>query len=46
MIIVKIMGVVMERDRECRLLLNDLNDILSEQCLGERVRCRYLNVIR
>ena len=33
----------MERDRECRLLLNDLNDILSEQCLEQRVRCRYLN---
>lgn len=35
--------VEMERDRECRLLLNDLNDILSEQCLEQRVRCRYLN---
>lgn len=33
----------MECDRECRLLLNDLNDILSEQCLEQRVRCRYLN---
>ena len=33
----------MERDRECRRLLNDLNDILSEQCLEQRVRCRYLN---
>lgn len=33
----------MERDRECRLLLNDLNDILSEQCLEQRVMCRYLN---
>ena len=33
----------MERDREYRLLLNDLNDILSEQCLEQRVRCRYLN---
>ena len=33
----------MERDRECRLLLNDLNGILSEQCLEQRVRCRYLN---
>lgn len=33
----------MERDRECRQLLNDLNDILSEQCLEQRVRCRYLN---
>ena len=37
------MNVEMERDRECRLLLNDLNDILSEQCLEQRVRCRYLN---
>ena len=36
-------AVEMERDRECRLLLNDLNDILSEQCLEQRVRCRYLN---
>ena len=35
--------VEMECDRECRLLLNDLNGILSEQCLGQRVRCRYLN---
>ena len=35
--------VEMECDRECRLLLNDLNDILSEQCLEQRVRCRYLN---
>ena len=33
----------MECDRECRLLLNDLNGILSEQCLEQRVRCRYLN---
>ena len=33
----------MERDRECRLLLNDWNGILSEQCLEQRVRCRYLN---
>ena len=36
-------AVEMERDRECRLLLNDLNGILSEQCLEQRVRCRYLN---
>lgn len=36
-------AVEMERDRACRLLLNDLNDILSEQCLEQRVRCRYLN---
>ena len=36
-------AVEMERDRECRLLLNDLNDILSEQCLEQRVRCKYLN---
>lgn len=36
-------AVEMERDRECRLLLNDLNDILSEQCLEQRIRCRYLN---
>lgn len=36
-------AVEMERDRECRLLLNDLNDILSEQCLEQRVMCRYLN---
>lgn len=36
-------AVEMECDRECRLLLNDLNDILSEQCLEQRVRCRYLN---
>ena len=36
-------AVEMERDRECRLLLNDLNDILSKQCLEQRVRCRYLN---
>lgn len=36
-------AVEMERDRECRQLLNDLNDILSEQCLEQRVRCRYLN---
>ena len=35
--------VEMEFDRECRLLLNDLNGILSEQCLEQRVRCRYLN---
>ena len=28
---------------KCRLLLNDLNGILSEQCLEQRVRCRYLN---
>ena len=35
--------VEMECDRECRLLLNDLNCILSEQCLEQRVRCRYLN---
>lgn len=33
----------MECDRECRLLLNDLNDILSEQCLEQRVGRRYLN---
>ena len=33
----------MECDRECRLLLNDLSGILSEQCLEQRVRCRYLN---
>ena len=33
----------MECDRECRLLLNDWNGILSEQCLEQRVRCRYLN---
>lgn len=33
----------MECDREYRLLLNDLNGILSEQCLEQRVRCRYLN---
>lgn len=36
-------AVEMECDRECRLLLNDLNGILSEQCLEQRVRCRYLN---
>ena len=35
--------VEMECDRECRLLLNDLKGILSEQCLEQRVRCRYLN---
>ena len=35
--------VEMECDRECRLLLYDLNGILSEQCLEQRVRCRYLN---
>lgn len=29
--------VEMECDRECRLLLNDLNGILSEQCLEQRV---------
>ena len=39
----------MECDRECRLLLNDLNGILSEQCLEQRVRCeravtRTLNI--
>ena len=33
----------MECNRECRLLLNDLKGILSEQCLEQRVRCRYLN---
>lgn len=33
----------MECDRECRLLLNDLNGILSEQCLEQRVGRRYLN---
>ena len=37
--------VEMECDRECRLLLNDLNGILSEQCLEQRVRCRYLKCI-
>ena len=36
-------AVEMECDRECRLLLNDWNGILSEQCLEQRVRCRYLN---
>ena len=36
-------AVEMECDREYRLLLNDLNGILSEQCLEQRVRCRYLN---
>ena len=36
-------AVEMECDRECRLLLNDLNGILSEQCLEQRVMCRYLN---
>lgn len=36
-------AVEMECDRECRLLLNDLSGILSEQCLEQRVRCRYLN---
>lgn len=36
-------AVEMECDRECRLLLNDLNDILSEQCLEQRVGRRYLN---
>lgn len=33
----------MECDRDCRLLLNDLNGILSEQCLEQRFRCGYLN---
>ena len=33
----------MECNRECRLLLNDLNRILLEQCLEQRVRCGYLN---
>lgn len=33
----------MECNRECRLLLNDLNRILLEQCLEKRVRCGYLN---
>ena len=36
-------AVEMECDRECRLLLNDLNGILSEQCLEQRVGRRYLN---
>ena len=36
-------AVEMECKKECRLLLNDLNGILSEQCLEQRVRCRYLN---
>ena len=35
-------AVEMECDRECRLLLNDLN-MLSEQCLEQRVGLRYLN---
>lgn len=33
----------MECNRECRLLLNDLNGILAEQCLEQRVSCAYLN---
>ena len=33
----------MECKKECRLLLNDLNSILLEQCLEQRVRCGYLN---
>lgn len=36
-------AVEMECDRECKLLLNDLNGILSEQCLEQRVGRRYLN---
>ncbi len=36
-------AVEMECNRECRLLLNDLNRILLEQCLEQRVRCGYLN---
>lgn len=33
----------MECKKECRLLLNDLNSILLEQCLEQRVSCGYLN---
>ena len=36
-------AVEMECKRECRLLLNDLNSILLEQCLEQRVSCGYLN---
>lgn len=35
--------VKMECNRECRLLLNDLKSILSEQRLEQRIRCGYLN---
>ena len=33
----------MKCKKECRLLLNDLNSILLEQCLEQRVSCGYLN---
>ena len=36
-------AVEMECKKECRLLLNDLNSILLEQCLEQRVSCGYLN---
>lgn len=34
---------IQECKKECRLLLNDLNSILLEQCLEQRVSCGYLN---
>ena len=36
-------AVELECKKECRLLLNDLNSILLEQCLEQRVSCGYLN---
>ena len=36
-------AVEMECKKECRLLLNDVNSILLEQCLEQRVSCGYLN---
>lgn len=33
----------MECIRECGVLLNDLNNILSEQCLEQRIGTGYLN---
>ena len=36
-------AVEMKCKKECRLLLNDLNSILLEQCLEQRVSCGYLN---
>ena len=36
-------AVEIECKKECRLLLNDLNSILLEQCLEQRVSCGYLN---
>ena len=36
-------AVEMECNRECRMLLKDLNSILCEQRLEQRIRCGYLN---